>query len=433
LFERPANGGRAVIVHFHLGGQDTEEDLREFRELVLSSGTDVVATVTARRETPDVRTFAGAGKVEEIRDTLQREGGDVVLFNHDLSPVQERNLERSLRCRVGDRTGVILNIFAQRANSFEGKLQVEMAQLRHLSTRLVRGWTHLERQKGGIGLRGGPGETQLEIDRRLLKRRMMHLNEKIERVRQQRGQGRRARQKAGLPAISVIGYTNAGKSTLFNRLTSSTVYAADRLFATLDPTLRRLEISGLGPVILSDTVGFIRHLPHDLVAAFRATLEAVSESDLLVHVIDASSPEREEKVEQVNGVLAEIGAAEVPRIEVYNKIDLIPDFKPTSQRDQAGRVRQVWVSAATGEGMKLLTEAIATHFNLDQAPRWLRLPMTAGRLRARLYSLNAVLNEATDGDGTWLLQVELSKTRLDRLSHLEGFDGQWVAASGQAP
>jgi GTP-binding protein HflX len=273
----------------------------------------------------------------------------------------------------------------------------------------------------------------LEIDRRLLKRRMLYLNEKIERVRRQRGQGRHARRRAGLPTISVIGYTNAGKSTLFNRLTNSTVYTADRLFATLDPTLRRLEIPGLGPVIISDTVGFIRHLPHDLVAAFRATLEAVSESDLLIHVIDASSPAREEKVDQVNRVLSEIGASEVPQIAVHNKIDLISDFKPTSQMDQEGRVRQVWVSAATGEGMELLTAAIATYFCQDQAPRWLRLPATAGRLRARLYALNAVLNEAMDGSGAWLLQVELSKTRLEQLRHLEGFDCHWVAASGQAP
>jgi len=434
LFEQPSTGERAVIVHLYLDGHEAGDDLAEFHELAQSAGAIIVATVTGRRETADAKFFAGAGKVEELRDTILKQSVDVVLFNHTLSPSQERNLEKFLQCRVLDRTGLILEIFAQRANTFEGKLQVELAQLRHLSTRLVRGWTHLERQKGGIGLRGGPGETQLEIDRRLIKKRLTLLAQKLERVRTQRGEGRRARRKAGLPAISLVGYTNAGKSTLFNRLTNSTVYAANRLFATLDPTWRRLEISGLGPVIVSDTVGFIRHLPHDLVAAFRATLEEVCEADLLLHVIDCSSPTREENTEQVIRVLSEIGADGVPRIEVHNKIDLVPGLKPSVLRDQGGLRQQVWLSASTGEGMDLLKQVIGEHFvGRDRVPCWLRLPVTAARLRAHLYALNAVLNETSDGHGAWLLEVALPKIRLERLCHLEGLECPWVAASGEAP
>ncbi|HEY0635755.1 MAG TPA: ribosome rescue GTPase HflX, partial [Gammaproteobacteria bacterium] len=319
MFERPKSGERALLVHLDFRQEGEQEDLDEFRDLALSAGAEPVAVVTGARQTPDPKYFIGSGKAEEIRRQVEQDEVELVLVNHALSPAQERNLERLLQCRVLDRTGLILDIFAQRARSHEGKLQVELAQLKHLATRLVRGWTHLERQKGGIGLRG-PGETQLETDRRLLAERIKTLNRRLEKVLLQREQGRKARQRAEIPTVSLVGYTNAGKSTLFNRLTSEGVYAADQLFATLDPTLRRLQLPNGNNCIVADTVGFIRHLPHDLVAAFRATLQESREADLLLHVVDASDPERDAKRHQVNEVLREIGAAEVPQIEVYNKI-----------------------------------------------------------------------------------------------------------------
>jgi GTP-binding protein HflX len=321
LFERPDSGERAVLVHVNFPSENDQEDLQEFIELVRSAGADPIAVITATRATPEPRLFVGQGKADEILAAVQTHQADVVIFNHALRPSQERNLERLLSCRVLARTGLILDIFAQRARSFEGKLQVELAQLRHLSTRLVRGWTHLERQKGGIGLRG-PGETQLESDRRMINARIKMINKRLDKVERQREQGRRARSRAEVPTVSVVGYTNAGKSTLFNVLTGAHVYAADQLFATLDPTLRRLELPGIGPLVLADTVGFIRHLPHDLVAAFRATLEETCQADLLLHVIDAHDPERRAHIEQVNAVLREIGADDIPQLCVYNKVDL---------------------------------------------------------------------------------------------------------------
>ncbi|MDX1698637.1 MAG: ribosome rescue GTPase HflX, partial [Thiohalobacterales bacterium] len=313
MFERPESGERAVLVHINFPDAVDEEDLQEFTELVNSAGAVIAATVTGTRGKPEPRLFIGQGKAMEIRDVVRGQKAEVVIFNHALSPSQERNLERELSCRVLDRTGLILDIFAQRARSFEGKLQVELAQLRHLSTRLVRGWTHLERQKGGIGLRG-PGETQLESDRRMLNARIKVINRRLEKVEKQRDQGRRSRRRAAVPTVSLVGYTNAGKSTLFNALSGADAYAADQLFATLDPTLRRIEVRGVGPLVLADTVGFIRHLPHDLVAAFRATLEETRRADLLLHVIDAQDPDRHSHMEQVNAVLEEIGAADVPQI-----------------------------------------------------------------------------------------------------------------------
>jgi GTP-binding protein HflX len=298
LFDRPQSGERAVLVHLDLKQESEREDLEEFRDLALSAGAQPVASVSSARRTPDAKYFVGSGKAEEIRQVVMAEEADLVLVNHGLSPAQERNLEKLLQCRVLDRTGLILDIFAQRARSHEGKLQVELAQLRHLSTRLVRGWTHLERQKGGIGLRG-PGETQLETDRRLLNERIKALHKRLDKVRKQREQGRRSRQRAEVPTVSLVGYTNAGKSTLFNTLTAGGVYAADQLFATLDPTLRRLEVEPNNPLILADTVGFIRHLPHDLVEAFQSTLQETREADLLLHVIDAADPEREAKMGSV--------------------------------------------------------------------------------------------------------------------------------------
>lgn len=347
-------------MHVDFRVAEQREDLAELRELALSARTCPVAVITGTRQQPDPKYFIGSGKAEELRACVERERADVVLFNHPLSPAQERNLEKLLQCRVLDRTGLILDIFAQRASSHEGKLQVELAQLRHMATRLVRGWTHLERQKGGIGLRG-PGETQLETDRRLIRLRIKHLNKQLDKVAMQRGQGRKARRKAAVPAVSLVGYTNTGKSTLFNRLTRSGVYAANQLFATLDPTLRRMHLPPRHHAILADTVGFIRHLPHDLVAAFRSTLQETHEADMLLHVIDAHDDNRHAAMEQVNAVLKEIGADGVPQIEVYNKIDLVPGCLPHIERDEQGRVRRVWVSAVSGAGLNLLREAVAEH------------------------------------------------------------------------
>jgi len=414
LFERPRGGERALLVHVDLPEEGDREDLAEFEELVRSAGAETVGVVTTARRRPEPKYFVGAGKAETIRDEVVERHADVVLFNHTLSPAQERNLERLLSCRVLDRTELILDIFAQRARSHDGKLQVELAQLRHLSSRLVRGWSHLERQKGGIGLRG-PGETQLESDRRMLGERIRQLHRRLEKVQRQREQGRRARKRAEIPTVSLVGYTNAGKSTLFNRLTTGGVYAADQLFATLDPTMRRVELPEGGSVVLADTVGFIRHLPHDLVAAFRSTLQETRDADLLLHVIDAHDPERAAKMEQVNAVLAEIGADTVPQIEIYNKIDLAEGLAPRLERDEAGRPKRVYCSAATGEGLEFLLQAMEAPFQHDMVRRRFRLPPSAGRLRARLYELGAVRDERVDAQGDWLLQVEIPMQNLEAL------------------
>src|SRR5688572_26051099 len=324
--------------------------MEEIRLLAASAGAPARAVVRGRRSRPDPALFAGKGKVEEVARTVAETRAGVVIFNHELSPVQERNLERAVECRVVDRTSLILDIFAQRARTHEGKLQVELAQLDHMSTRLVRGWTHLERQGGGIGMRG-PGETQLETDRRLLRVRLRQIKGRLEKVRSQREQSRRGRSRADIPTVSLVGYTNAGKSTLFNNVTKSDVYAADQLFATLDPTLRRLDIDDLGPIVLADTVGFIRHLPHKLVEAFRSTLEESSNSDLLLHVIDAAEPDRMLQIEQVMVVLGEIGAQDLPILEVYNKLDLLEGVEPQIQRDADGKPQRVWLSAKDGTGL----------------------------------------------------------------------------------
>ncbi|RBP28370.1 GTP-binding protein HflX [Marinobacter pelagius] len=406
MFERPDVGERAVLVHIDFTAYEDSEDLEEFRELVTSAGVEPVAVVTGSRKQPSPRLFVGEGKLEEIRDAITASEADVVLFNHALSPSQERNIERELKCRVLDRTGVILDIFAQRARTHEGKLQVELAQLEHMSTRLVRGWTHLERQKGGIGLRG-PGETQLETDRRLLRERIKSIHKRLEKVRRQRNQGRRARLRADIPTVSLVGYTNAGKSTLFNRLTTSTVYAANQLFATLDPTLRRLELPDIGPVVLADTVGFIRHLPHKLVEAFRATLEETTEASLLLHIIDCYDGRRDDNIEQVESVLAEIGADEIPVLQVFNKIDLLDGFTPRIDRNEEGVPVRVWVSAVSGEGIDILFDAIVERLAEDVVHHFVLLGPADGKLRALLHEAGSVLSEEHRETGDSVVEVRL--------------------------
>lgn len=365
MFDRPDVGDRAVLVCLDFGTPDFEEDVAECAELVKSAGAAIAETVKARRHRPDAALFAGKGKVEEIAAVVRATEANVVIFNHQLSPGQERNLERQLACRVIDRTSLILDIFAQRARSHEGKLQVELAQLSHLATRLVRGWTHLERQKGGIGLRG-PGETQLETDRRLLGNRVKLLKDRLHHVERQRTTQRRGRQRSGVVSLSIVGYTNAGKSTLFNSLTKAKSFAADQLFATLDTTSRKLYINQDVSLVLSDTVGFIRNLPHTLVAAFRATLEETVQADMLLHVVDAANPMREMQVEEVNKVLEEIGAFNVPQLIVWNKIDL-KNQEPAIERDAEGVPVAVRVSALTGAGLDLLRQALAERFSTVQS------------------------------------------------------------------
>ena len=414
MFERPDSGERAVLVHVNFPAGNDREDLQEFTELVRSAGATPVATVTATRNAPDSRLYVGHGKAEEIHTTVQQCEADIVIFNHALSPSQERNLERLLSCRVLSRTGLILDIFAQRARSFEGKLQVELAQLRHLSTRLVRGWTHLERQKGGIGLRG-PGETQLESDRRMINARIKMINRRLEKVERQRDQGRRARNRADVPTVSLVGYTNAGKSTLFNAITGAHAYVADQLFATLDPTLRRIELPGVGPLVLADTVGFIRHLPHDLVAAFRATLEETRKADLLLHVVDVQDADRGARIGQVNEVLREIGADKVPQLCIYNKIDL-NGMEPGQERDADGKTTRIWLSAVSGDGLDLLTAALTEYFQGVQVHGWLHLSSQAGAVRSSLFKLGCVLSEHVDEQGDWWLEVSMARRDVDRLT-----------------
>jgi len=438
LFERPQSGTKAVLVHIDFRDQEARESLEEFRQLAHSANVKTVSVIKGARSTPDSKYFIGSGKAEEIHTAVVENNAQVVLFNHTLSPGQERNLEQLFKCRVLDRTGLILDIFAQRARSYEGKLQVELAQLKYLSTRLVRGWTHLERQKGGIGLRG-PGETQLETDRRLIALRIKKLNKQLDKVRKQRDVRRKSRRKAELKTLSLVGYTNAGKSTLFNYLTNAGVYAADQLFATLDPTLRRLELPGVGNVILADTVGFIRHLPHNLVAAFRATLEETESANILLHVIDAHDENHQACSEQVNQVLKEIGADSIQQLEIYNKIDMLEDAQPRIDRDEQGRPGRVWLSAHTGAGMDLLQQSLVEVFlgkssggyvpgnamlRSSDSPglltRKIHLLPEAGKLRAEISKWGVITREQPDSNGGWILDVVIQPELLEYLSHQAG-------------
>lgn len=413
MFDRPDSGERAILVHISFRYE--QENLAELKELAKSAGTNPVHVVTGSRQRPDSKYFIGKGKLDELKAMVEEVEADVVLFNHPLSPSQERNLEGFLGVRVVDRNGLILDIFAQRAQSFEGKLQVELAQLKHLSTRLVRGWTHLERQKGGIGLRG-PGETQLETDRRLLAGRIKQIQQRLDKVEKQRHQGRSQRKKSEVPTVSLVGYTNAGKSTLFNTLTGADIYVADQLFATLDPTLRGYSLSNNTDIVLADTVGFIRHLPHELIAAFKSTLQEASEAELLLHVVDANAEDRDEIMRQVNLVLEEIGADKIRRIEIFNKIDLLDNIQPHIDRDDAGNATRIWLSAETSVGIELLYQVLSETFSSSKVKKRCYLKANQGDIRAKLSACANILDEKIDDLGASELVIEIDVKHLGLLS-----------------
>lgn len=412
---------RALIVYVDFHKSTTDDAYSEFVQLVDSSGLEIIGSITAPRQMADAKLFVGKGKADEIAAEAEQHKADVVIFNHPLSPAQERNLQNHINVRVIDRIGLILDIFAQRARSYEGKLQVELAQLQHLSTRLIRGWTHLERQKGGIGLRG-PGETQLETDRRLVGFRIKLINQRLDKVRKQRYLSRQQRKKQDVPVVSLVGYTNAGKSTLFNRLTGAGVRTADQLFATLDPTLRRVEMDSGRNIILTDTVGFIRDLPHDLVASFQATLEEVKAADLLIHVIDVDHEQRQQRIDDVNKVIELIGASDVPQIEVYNKIDKYTEQTAHTETTDNYPHTRLWLSSYTGEGLTLLHDSIEQHLRQNAKPLQLNLPVTAGQLRAKLFDLGAVRHDDENEKGGWIMEIELEEFILHKLCEEASLD-----------
>jgi len=421
LFDRPDFGNDCVVVNIELYGEDSYQG--EFLELVRSTQANIVGSVSVNIRNPHPRFFLGTGKADEVAQLVGEAKANLVIIDHALSPSQERNLEALLRCRVLDRAGLILDIFAQRARSFEGKLQVELAQLEHLSTRLIRGWTHLERQKGGIGLRG-PGETQLETDRRLIGARIKQIKKRLQRVDSRREQGRRHRKKNELPTVSVVGYTNAGKSTLFNHLTDSAVYSADQLFATLDPTIRKLEL-GSCHALIADTVGFISNLPHELVESFRSTLQETREATVLLHIIDAADPQRETRREQVEQVLREI-EANVEQILVLNKIDLLDAKERDLLLDQFLGDNVVAVSAVTGEGIDALLDRIAEMVQPERRVGWLTLSPKQGRERAMLYDRDAVKQEQIGASGEFILQLEIAENDWFRFIKQTGIDCELV-------
>ncbi len=416
MFDRPESGERAVLVHITL--HDGQEDLNELKELASSAGAEVVHVLTGSRRHPDPGFFVGSGKLEELKAVIKETEADLVLFNHVLTPSQERNLEAELEFRVVDRNGLILDIFALRAKTYDGKLQVELAQLNHLSSRLTGGWSHLDRQKGGIGMRG-TGETQLESDRRLVSQRIKLVESRLAKVVKQRHQGRVRRKRSETPSVSLVGYTNAGKSTLFNRLTGSDIYVANQLFATLDPTMRRCRLANNSELVLADTVGFIRHLPHELVAAFKSTLQEAADADLLLHVIDANDEYRNETIYEVNRVLKDIGADKSPQLEVFNKIDLLDDFAPRIDRNDQGKPVRVWLSAQTGAGMDLLLQALAEIFSATRVRRLCHLLPSQGGVRSQLFSVAHILQEDCTEEGGWDLLVEIDQQYLGVLREVE--------------
>ena len=423
---KPDSIQRALIVYVDFKNCRADGEYNEFCELVKSTGLEIVSTIKTTRLRADARLFIGVGKAEEIRVTAEKYDADVVIFNRLLTPAQERNLEMFFDIRVIDRIGLILDIFAQRALSYEGKLQVELAQLQHLTTRLIRGWTHLERQKGGIGLRG-PGETQLETDRRLIGRRIKAIKERIQKVRKQRYQSRQQRKKQNVPVISFVGYTNAGKSTLFNYLTDANVKVEDQLFATLDPTLRRINTDNGNDIILTDTVGFIRDLPHELIESFKATLDEVKEADLLIHIIDVDQEQRQQRIDEVNQVISVIGASHVAQIEVYNKIDMHSAQKRRIEISENNKITRIWLSSRTGEGVDLLLEAMNRYLNKHKRPHYINIPVSAGQLRAKLFDIGAVKQENIDDMGGWVMKVELEEYKLHKLCKEANLDMSNIA------
>lgn len=436
LFDRQKDsvgqGERTVLVNVELtSNRQQSNGMDEFRQLALSSGLNIVQTITVKRNSTEAKFFIGKGKVEELASIVSINEVDLVIFSLQLSPTQERNLEKTLKCQVMDRTGLILDIFALRAKSFEGKLQVELAQLRHLSTRLVRGWTHLERQKGGIGLRG-PGETQLETDKRLISKRIKYLGKRLEKVHKQHDLGRKSRRKKDLPMISLAGYTNAGKSTLFNQLTNSHVYADDKLFATLDSTIRRVILPAAGEAVVADTVGFIQDLPHELVAAFKSTLEETRQANVLLHVVDASDNDNGDKIEQVEDIIEQIGAQEIPSIIVMNKIDEMSDFHPRVDKDYAGNIYRVWLSAHTGEGIDLLYQALSERLSGMMTCAGIQLDVQSAYIRSEIHKVGFIQKEKMNEFGQWLLEINVTRHYLKRLLGKQGVSLLWEQKSQQS-